>query len=480
MGATISGTKTYFSSHALPNSGTVVLGKTGWQISPVGFGCYRIYDTNSTHVEALRLALESGCNLIDTSSNYTNGSAERAVGKVLAELIALKKITRDGVVVVTKVGYVQGENMKLVRERMSEADPFSEMVEYSEDCWHCISPDFLEDQITRCLQRLGLKQIDVLLLHNPEYFLKSVPDHAEYYRRIKTAFEYLETEVRKGRIQYYGVSSNSFPEAKEHPEYTSLETLVEFAGEHFAVIQFPMNLYEPGAALEENNTGKTLAERARKSKIGTLVNRPLNAFHATSGGADKMSRLADFPSHHGIDTAALVKEALARTMELESRYPGNALIPAKRIAWGHILRENVERLAELDTWTQVLNFQIRPVLEAAFHILTPAHPEWVKEYRNVSNALFESFTAFLEAKAAVESQILKANLNQAVPALKSSKTLSQKAVRIYRSIPGIDCILVGMRKSAYVKDILKLQPVLNSDEAFEALSAARAVEVQET
>ena len=475
MGATISGTKAYFSTHPLTNSGAITLGKTGWQISPVGFGCYRIYDTNTGHIEALKLALESGCNLIDASTNYTNGSAEKGVGKVLSQLIGAKNIARDQVVVVTKVGYVQGENMKLARSRVSEDRPFSEMVEYNDDCWHCISPDFLEDQITRSLQRLGLKQIDVLLLHNPEYFLKSGGDHSEYYRRIKAAFEYLETEVRKGRIQYYGVSSNTFPEPKEHPEYTSLETLLEFGGEHFAVIQFPMNLYEPGAALEENNSGKSVAELARKSKIGTLVNRPLNAF--LSNG--KMSRLADFTSHHGIDTATLVKDTLAKTMELESRYPGAALIPAKKIAWGHILRENVERLAELDTWTQVLNFQIRPVLEAAFHILRPAHAEWVTEYQNVSNALFESFTAFLESKAAIESQVLKATLNQACPALKSSKTLSQKAIRIYRSIPGIDCVLVGMRKTAYVKDILDLQPALTPEEAIEALTGARAHEEQE-
>ena len=33
-------------------------------------------------------------------------------------------------------------------------------------------------------------------------------------------------------------------------------------------------------------------------------------------------------------------------------------------------------------------------------------------------------------------------------------TLSQKAVRAVRSTPGVSCVLVGMRREAYVADVL--------------------------
>ncbi|MBC7693740.1 MAG: aldo/keto reductase [Methylotenera sp.] len=478
MGATLQGTKTYFQTHPLAGAAKppVVLGKTGFSVSPVGFGGYRVYDTNSDHTAALKLAIESGCNLIDTSTNYTNGASEKAIGKVLAQLFAEKKITREQVVVVTKIGYVQGENMEHVQARLAQRQPFSEMVEVHEDCWHCISPDFLKDQITRSLKRLGLDQIDVLLLHNPEYFLKKNPDHSEYYRRIQQAFEYLETEVAAGRIQYYGISSNTFVEPKDHPHYTSFETTLTKAEElthdnHYAVIQFPMNLYEPGAVLEENNSGQCVVEMAREENIGTLVNRPLNAFFGK-----QMIRLADFPSHHGMDTVGLLKNAFTAAMELEARYPGKAVLPAQNIAWGHIIKENISKLSDLDNWKQVLAHQIRPTLAQAYEKLAP-HAEmkdWTEKYVRVAEVLFLAFTAFLESQAAMRSQQTKADLDQVVPALKTSPTLTQKAVRIYRSIPGIHCVLVGMRQVAYVKNILDLQPALDPQDALDALGAVQA------
>ena len=53
---------------------------------------------------------------------------------------------RDELVLVTKVGYVQGRNMAQARERAAAGRPYPEMVEYSEQVWHCISPEFLEEQ----------------------------------------------------------------------------------------------------------------------------------------------------------------------------------------------------------------------------------------------------------------------------------------------------------------------------------------------
>ena len=208
-----------------------VLGSTGLTVSVVGFGGYRTGRDNPAHRAALRAALAAGVNLIDTSTNYMLGDSERLIGEVLAE----GTIPRDEVVVVSKVGYVQGPNLDLAREREAAGRPFPEMVKYAEGVWHCISPEFVEDQLGRARERLGLETIDVLLLHNPEYFLSEAAHRrdgppldetrATFYDRLRRAFEYLDRAVGDGRIGAYGVSSNTCVSPADDPEATSVARL---------------------------------------------------------------------------------------------------------------------------------------------------------------------------------------------------------------------------------------------------------------
>ena len=79
----------------LPESTRRPLGKLHVRVSPVGFGCYRVDDRVPRHREALRLALLSGVNLVDTSTNYGDGHSEILVGKVLKELAASGEVTRE-------------------------------------------------------------------------------------------------------------------------------------------------------------------------------------------------------------------------------------------------------------------------------------------------------------------------------------------------------------------------------------------------
>jgi aryl-alcohol dehydrogenase-like predicted oxidoreductase len=439
-------------------------GNTGLLISPVGFGGYRIGGRidEQEHEAALRQALSSGCNLVDTSTNYGDGESERLIGRVLAD------VPRDSVVVVSKVGYVQGENQRLARNRAELGRPFSGMTEFSADCWHCISPDFITDQLGRSLERLGIQRLDALLLHNPEYFLKAGGSHREYYERIEAAFRHLETEVAAGRIDRYGVSSNTFPLAREAPHFTSLEVLVEIAERiatengarhHFEVIQFPFNLFEPEAALEENNAGRTLIDFAKSKGLATMVNRPLNSFRE-----DGMVRLADFPHHGKRDIVGDFKNAMTHATALEAQLLGrlketrNTPLSAREIAWGHIIRENFERLSDIDTWKSFLAYRARPLLQASLKTLSasPEHVAWVEQYRSASDALFEAVTAYLEQQASLISDRIAGQLDHLCPELGEFPTLSQKVIRLYLSVPGIDCVLVGMRQNPYVEDLKNL------------------------
>ena len=283
----------------------------------IGFGGYRVADGVAAHRRALERALRSGCRLIDTSTNYTDGASERLVGGLLADLAGRDPAARRQVTLVSKIGYVQGANLDLAMEREAAGRPFPEMVHYMDGCWHCVHPEFLADQLTRSLERLRVDHLDVCLLHNPEYFLSDAAHHrvglaearAEFHRRITAAFAHFEEEVRAGRIGAYGVSSNSAVVPADDPEATSVTRFLAAAeaaggpGHHFKVLQLPMNLFESGAALEKNcgaDGGSTALEAASAAGLAVLANRPLNAI---LGG--RLLRLADGQAATGPVSAAI-------------------------------------------------------------------------------------------------------------------------------------------------------------------------------
>ncbi|WP_312518308.1 aldo/keto reductase [Anaerospora sp.] len=298
--ATLQGTLEYAARH--PELIYQVLGQTGLSISGAGFGCYRVDVAVPEHDNALMKALQAGINLIDTSANYADGASERLVGKVLHKLVSQGELKREEIVIVSKAGYLQGTNYQLSQKRKLEGRPIPELVLYDEGLEHCIHPEFIEEQLTGSLGRLQVESIDCYLLHNPEYYLlwaqKQSIDKAEardeYLRRIKDAFTHLEYEVEKGRISFYGISSNTFPHHSNAYTFTSLTEVWNIAQSispkhHFRVIEFPLNLFETAGMTEGNQPGgQTLVEFAVEKGIGVLTNRPLNAIRE-----DRLIRLND-------------------------------------------------------------------------------------------------------------------------------------------------------------------------------------------
>jgi aryl-alcohol dehydrogenase-like predicted oxidoreductase len=257
-------------------------------LEKISFGTYRTTIQNPVHQEALSYALDNGVKYIDTSSNYMYGEAETLIGE------SLKRRDREEFTIVSKGGYIQGENLQKVKEGWGIED----LVEYDENCFHSISPMFLESQIDTSLQRLQTSYIDTYLLHNPEYYLmtnlkgnatnEDIENHHQIMqKRIKKAFEFLESQVKLGKIKSYGISSNSF--AKQQNDYHFLEykNLLEYANDvggdahHFKVIQLPFNMYE--------KDGVPCAKYFHEKGIEVQANRPLNAFYM--GG---MLRLASY------------------------------------------------------------------------------------------------------------------------------------------------------------------------------------------
>jgi aryl-alcohol dehydrogenase-like predicted oxidoreductase len=297
-------------------------------VAKVGFGAYRISIKSKNHEQALRHALDLGCAVIDTSANYTNGESELLIGKVLKDVV-----TRP--LLISKVGYIQGANLVIVEDNPALQ---KEMVYLDDNLKHSIHPNFIADQLERSLQRLGVNSIDVYLLHNPEYYLKS--DKAtkeEYYRRLKQAFLFLEEKVKEGKIKSYGISSNTFVLPREDLESTDLELvyaqLSDIPEHHFRYIQFPLNLMELGA-LERQFDGLHLIERAKELGFKTIINRPLNAF--TQNG---LMRLANYEIASELTTDYAHEQF-------------NTLITALVKKWEEVKDEGDEKLFEIPLMQQ--------------------------------------------------------------------------------------------------------------------------------
>ena len=143
------------------------LNGTDLMVSKVGYGSYRVDQQVDEHIESLEDSIRSGCNIIDTSSNYTNGASEILIGNVLTKMMNQGKIERDEIILVSKTGYIQGDNLSQAIKREKTDQPWPEIVKYTDGCWHCIHPAFLIDQWDRSANRLQVETIDVYLLHNP-------------------------------------------------------------------------------------------------------------------------------------------------------------------------------------------------------------------------------------------------------------------------------------------------------------------------
>ncbi len=471
MPATAAQTRAYFErlkAKGIKTPQTSVLGPTGLTVSRVGFGCYRIHEFEPEHRQALKDALLNGVNLIDTSANYTDGSAERLIGDVTREMIEQGLIAREEFVVVTKAGYVQGTNLRDAKERVGTGRALPETVEFQQDCWHNISPNYLEEQITKSLERMKLDCIDVLLLHNPEYFLKGGGGRDAYYLRIEKAFKHLENECARGRIKAYGLSSNTLPEVESRSDFTSLTRIYEIAKaisptNRFQVVQFPFNLYEAGAALHLNNNRKSVFDFAIEKNLGVLTNRPFNAF-----AKGRLSRLTSFPTHDEVEIKGNLHTTLGRAIELEKKAPGFPKAP-QGFQWAHALRENLNEMDDLLAWRDALYQQIYPSIRLALGRLDATQNQWSADYQNAIGDLLKLVTSDLENLAEQKSKILSEQIQATTAELADSKTLSQRVLRLYLAFPGITTVLVGMRTSAYVKDVLEMSDPVKPQVAHDAL-----------
>ncbi|HEY5810821.1 MAG TPA: aldo/keto reductase [Povalibacter sp.] len=163
-------------------------GRTGWNLSEIGFGAWAIGGAWGDVAEdeardALLAALEAGTTFIDTADVYGDGRSERIIRDVLKQWRGARPV------VATKAG-----------RRLSPhvADGYNRKN--------------LEAFIDRSLTELGVETLDLVQLHCPP------PD--VYYR--PEVFDAMDALAASGKIRFYGVSVEKVEEALKAIEYPNV------------------------------------------------------------------------------------------------------------------------------------------------------------------------------------------------------------------------------------------------------------------
>lgn len=416
------------------------------ELTSLGFGAYHTGLSDPDHALALNFAIEQGCNLIDTSSNYEDGDSEKLIGEVI------KEIGDNKVFIVSKVGYIQGGNLDLLAKLNEEGKAKKDLLELSENLKHSIHPEFLQSQLDQSLQRLGVDRLDAWLLHNPEYYFRLHEDPEDYYRRIREAFVFMEKQVMAGKIRYYGISSNTFPLPEGDPQQTNLKRIHSIAQEinpehHFRFVQFPFNITEKGALQSVHCEGKSLIELAKEFGLQTMVNRPLNARNG-----DEFLRLASYP-----EVVAMLDEA----RDIQHWNKLKDLVQQRFDEMG--LEEevlSVEVMAHLEeNWMRMgNNLSIRHVLvDYLLPFLTYIYQESIPDevYATVRrlNEVMDLYTRKVMTEKVLPYEKVWEEKGILIPG--DHRPLSVKAVDYYlRS--GFDHVLMGMRRKKYVEEMQPL------------------------
>ena len=434
----------------------------------------------------MREALLTGTNVIDTAANYGDGASESLVGDVLRELIAASRLRRDQVVILSKLGYLQGDRLAEYRARSRQS---SEVVEFDRNLCHCIAPDFLRGQLRMSMRRLGLETLDVLLLHNPEYFLhdarrRGVPAaeaRGEYECRLARAFECLEELVDEGVIAAYGVSSNTLPAPAEDYTATHLDRLIELSGEHFRVIQFPGNMIESDYRFSRRASGGSLPALIEEHKLWSLLNRPLNA-RGPSDSLYRLARMVEYPPDEGAGIVAEMNRLLGTLRSTENRlrelhedrmFDFDGRTPALSA----LFQEYRARIGTQDHLQHVmpgLSEQIQRTINYLASIATTDPRRYALEnYTRLGNRLLALWDRYIAARHHNRTRKLEEVLAGSTPAL-ADRPLAVQALLFLLAARMPQTILVGMRRREYVdqlRAVYRSSPPSESD-LFGILNAA--------
>ena len=212
----------------------------GWKVSEIGIGCWAIGSewgnvSENDAKEALYASLDNGINFFDTADVYGDGRSEKIIGDVL-------KNTNEKIYIATKAGRrlnphnAEGYNLKNI-----------------------------ESFIDRSLVNLGVEVIDLVQLHCPP---------SEICGKKET-YEMMDEIVKKGKINYYGVSVEKVSEALDAIKYPNVKS-----------IQIIFNVFR-------QKPSEIFFKEAKKNNVAIIARVPLASGLLTG----KMNSQSSFPEN---------------------------------------------------------------------------------------------------------------------------------------------------------------------------------------
>ena len=204
------------------------LGRTGLDISEIGFGAWAIGETwwgvqpENESIDALHRALDLGVTFIDTAAGYGDGKSERIIGKVLKE-------RREEVTVATKTPPAEGP---------WPPSPYCDMDErYSEK--------YVRNNVEERLRNLGTDCIDVLQLHTWTRAWNKNPRPLDILKKLQA----------EGKIKNIGIST------PEHDQNCVIDLMRRG---YLDTVQVIYNIFEQEPAAE-------LLPAAQENNVGVIV-----------------------------------------------------------------------------------------------------------------------------------------------------------------------------------------------------------------
>ncbi len=199
------------------------LGRTGWNISVIGFGAWGIgggdwgTTDDKTSLAALHRAIDLGVNFIDTADVYGDGHSEQLIAEV-------RKARSEQLIIATKAGRRLNPHTASGYNRQN-----------------------LTSFVERSLQNLQTETLDLLQLHCPPSEVYHMPE----------VFGILDDLAQQGKLRFYGVSVERVDEALKAITYPNVQSVQ---------IIFNMFRFKPS---------EQFFAAAREHRVGILARVPL-------------------------------------------------------------------------------------------------------------------------------------------------------------------------------------------------------------
>jgi aryl-alcohol dehydrogenase-like predicted oxidoreductase len=214
------------------------LGRTGYEVSTISFGCWAIGSSwgdvdDRESLAALHRAVDLGVNFFDTADVYGDGRSERLLAR-------LRKERSEPIVIATKAGRRLDPHVASGYNRQN-----------------------LTAFVERSLKNLQTDALDLLQLHCP-------PNEVYYTPEF---FDFLDSLVKQGKLRYYGASVEKVEEGLKAIEYPNLQT-----------VQIIFNIFRQRPA-------ELFFQEAKRRHVGILARVPL-ASGLLTGKLNAASRFA--------------------------------------------------------------------------------------------------------------------------------------------------------------------------------------------